>query len=100
MWYERKFSFRSEPYPRFLSELVWSLVAVGLVGVFILQLGAPLVAAAAASGGVGVSLAWVLYRRVVAARNRLIRATRPPLGRLMARYGASPRPSRTAGQAA
>ncbi|CAA9360334.1 MAG: hypothetical protein AVDCRST_MAG68-4332 [uncultured Gemmatimonadetes bacterium] len=100
MWYERQFGFRSEPYPRFQADVVWSLVVVAVVAVFVLQIGAPLVAAAAAAGGVGAWLAWVLYRRVVAERTRLIRTTRPPLGRLMARYGAAPRPSRTAGQAA
>jgi hypothetical protein len=100
MWYEREFSFRSEPYPRFVSELVWSLVAVALVAVFTVQLGTPLMAAAAVAGCVAACLGWVLYRRVVAERSRVIRATRPFLGTLMARYGAAPRTSRTARQAA
>ena len=100
MWYEREFSFRSEPYPRFVSELVWSLVAVALVAVFTLQLGTPPVAAAAGAGSVAAWLARVLYRRAVAERTGLIRTTRPLPATPMPRYGAAPRTSRTAGQGA
>ncbi len=100
MWYERVFSFRSEPYPTFVSDVVWSLVVVAVVAFFFLELGTPPVAAAAGAGGVAACLAWMLYRRVVAARIRVIRTTRPLLGTLMARYGAMPRTRRTAGQGA
>lgn len=100
MWHEREFRFPGEPYPRFASEALWSLVTVGVVAVFLLQFGAPLLAVGATAGVVASGLGWMLYRRVETERTRLIRAARPRMGTLMARYGVAPRASRTAGQGA
>jgi hypothetical protein len=97
MWHKRKFSFASEPYPRFVAEAVWSVVMVAVVAVSLLYFGVhPLIAAGVASM-VAAGLGQLLYNRVVAERTRLIRAANPRMATLMARYGVMPRTRRPAG---
>lgn len=92
MWLQREFRVPGEPYPHFTSNTVWSLVVVGIVAVFLLEVDVPLLAVAAGAAGVAAGMGTVLYKRVVEERTRRIRAANPRMATLMIRYGVAPRP--------
>ncbi len=79
-WYEREYTFKNQPYPTFLADVMWSVVVVMLTAVFlfVMEVGVPGIAVAASA--VTLLLARMMVRRRAEYRAKMGLVPRRGLG--------------------
>ena len=85
-WYEREYGFKGQPYPLFLTDVVWSAVVVAVAAVGLFDFGAAVPVIAGAVTVLTFLLGRMVVRRAAEHRARMGLAPAPargftPLGR-------------------